>query len=80
VQRLGTGWTDVYGPEREGQQLDISGMEPGIYELVQHVDPNHRLLLAGRDDDTTRRFLVLLDDEHVSPCASIRDCSTLLHT
>ena len=40
---LSVGWTDVYDPHLEGQQIDVTGLPAGAYDLVHRANPDRRL-------------------------------------
>ncbi len=43
VQGLSPGWADVYAASLPAQWLDVTGLAPGRYCLVQRVDPGKRI-------------------------------------
>ena len=50
VQGLSPGFADPYDAELDGQSLDVTGLPPGEYVLVNEVNPE-RLLRERRYDD-----------------------------
>jgi hypothetical protein len=41
---ISVGYGDVYSPYRDGQQIDVTGLPEGMYELVYFVNVPHRLV------------------------------------
>jgi hypothetical protein len=35
---IAVGWGDLYIPAKEGQYVDITGLAPGVYDLVHRVN------------------------------------------
>jgi hypothetical protein len=44
VQGISAGWGDQYHHQLEGQELEITGAEPGIYYLVSTANPDGNFL------------------------------------
>jgi hypothetical protein len=40
---ISVGWGDDYVPRKEGQSIDVTHLEPGVYVLVHRVNPEHVL-------------------------------------
>ena len=57
---ISVGYGDVYQPLREGQYADVSGLPPGVYVLVHHVNAGRRLRESdyGNDAASVRLRLV----------------------
>jgi Lysyl oxidase len=51
-ETIDPGYNDVYGPARDGQYIDITGLTDGTYELVQWVNADCRLHDTGPADHT----------------------------
>ena len=51
---ISPGHADAYDPWLEGQSLDVHGLAPGIYTLVQRVNVDHRLRESRYDNDVSR--------------------------
>jgi hypothetical protein len=62
VQGLSVGWTDVYQAFLAAQWLDVSGLPPGRYCLVQRIDPSSRIAEADEANNLSRTPLRLRDD------------------
>lgn len=61
VQGLSVGWADVYPAFLAAQWLDVSGLSPGRYCLVQRIDPGRRIAEAD-DGNNVRRTPIRLRD------------------
>jgi hypothetical protein len=48
------GHADAYDPWLEGQSLDVRGLPPGVYTLVQRVNVGRRLRESRYDNDVSR--------------------------
>lgn len=48
---ISPGWSDVYGPEREGQFLDITDVPAGRYFVVNRVNGGAAIRETRHDDD-----------------------------
>jgi hypothetical protein len=53
-QGLSVGWADVYPAFLAAQWLDVSGLSPGRYCLVQRVDPGDRIAEADEGNNVDR--------------------------
>jgi hypothetical protein len=51
---ISPGHADAYDPWLEGQSLDVHGLPPGIYTLVQRVNVDHVLRESRYDNDVAR--------------------------
>jgi hypothetical protein len=51
---ISVGHGDAYEPRLEGQSLDIRGLRPGVYTLVQRVNVGHLLREACYDNNVSR--------------------------
>jgi hypothetical protein len=58
-QGLSAGFADPYDAELGGQQLDVTGLEAGVYVLVNVANPDHALREAAYDDDAAAVRFVL---------------------
>lgn len=77
---ISLGYGDVYGPDLEGQDIDITGLPSGRYVLVQRVDPNHRLLDLHSDNNVSSILFKLTRGPHrrariLSWCTSTDRCT-----
>jgi hypothetical protein len=54
VQGLSVGWADVYPAFLAAQWLDVSGLSPGRYCLVQRIDPGGRIAEADDGNNVNR--------------------------
>jgi hypothetical protein len=43
-QGMSNGWVDTYAFDREGQDIDITGLPDGLYVVQSIVDPANRLV------------------------------------
>lgn len=75
TQRISVGKADVYGAGLQGQSLDISTVEPGVYVLRQTFDPNDEVIEMDernnsrdiRIEITADRQVRVLDSHLVDP-------------
>jgi hypothetical protein len=51
AQGISAGWSDTYGAELPGQELDITGLEDGRYALRSTVDPAGRLVESDDENN-----------------------------
>jgi hypothetical protein len=58
VQGISAGWSDTYGTEIAGQEVDISGLDDGVYAIRSGVDPEDRL---AESDDADNDLVVLVE-------------------
>jgi hypothetical protein len=58
TQGISAGWTDTYGAEIAGQELDISHLDDGRYALRISVDPARRL---GEEDESNNSLIVYVE-------------------
>jgi hypothetical protein len=61
VQGLSVGWADVYPAFLAAQWLDVSGLSPGRYCLVQRIDPGRRIAEADEGNNANRTPIRLRD-------------------
>jgi len=54
VQGLSVGWADVYPAFLAAQWLDVSGLSPGRYCLVQRIDPGRKIAEADEGNNVNR--------------------------
>jgi hypothetical protein len=59
TEGISVGYGDDYHAFLEGQELDISGLDAGRYELVHHANADERLLEERYDNNTACRSLDL---------------------
>jgi hypothetical protein len=65
VQGLSVGWADVYPAFLAAQWLDVSGLSPGRYCLVQRIDPGDRIAEADDGNNVNRTALQLRADSAI---------------
>lgn len=65
TQGISIGWVDEYGPNLDGQSLDITGMAPGSYCLLLRSDPID-LLAETSNSDNARGVVVQLTNTGVT--------------
>lgn len=54
---ISVGWGDDYDPHFEGQQIDVSRLRAGLYDLVNRVNPDRRLRETSyRNNDASLRL------------------------
>ena len=58
TQGISVGWGDTYGYYLADQDIDVTGLASGDYELWIEVDPNNRLL---ETDDTDNESLIYIN-------------------
>jgi hypothetical protein len=70
---ISAGWADVYGPEREGQFVDVTGVPAGRYALVNRVDGDGRMRETSYADDVAATFFDLSwpDGATAAPALSV---------
>lgn len=49
---ISVAWTDVYSPHLEGQQIEVTGLAAGTYDLVHTANPEGRLRERGHRNNT----------------------------
>jgi hypothetical protein len=54
IQGLSPGWADVYSSALPAQWVDVTGLPPGRYCLVQRVDPSNRIVEADDANNLDR--------------------------
>jgi len=59
-QGMSVGWGDTYGSYLDGQSIDLTGLEDGLYELTIEFDPSNRLLETN-DTDNSACVLLQID-------------------
>ena len=53
VQGLSVGWGDRYGPNLDGQSIDITGDPEGDYDLKIETDPSNQLVETNESDNVS---------------------------
>lgn len=53
VQGISVGWGDKYGYQLAGQEIDVSGLPDGDYNLVIDVNPLRHLIESDYSDNTS---------------------------
>lgn len=53
VQGMSVGWGDTYGAHLAGQEIDITGLPNGTYNLVIQIDPLGRLQETDEGDNSS---------------------------
>lgn len=56
-QGISAGWTDTYGAEIEGQELDIDSLPDGRYALHTTIDPANRIQEIDDGNNTSTVFV-----------------------
>jgi Lysyl oxidase len=60
VEGIAVGYGDVYPPMKEGQYIDVSGVPPGDYDLVNRVNVARRMReLSYANNDASVRIRLL---------------------
>jgi hypothetical protein len=59
TQGISVGWGDTYGSYLADQDIDVTGLPSGDYELTLEVDPGKRLLETDDSDNTSRIYVAL---------------------
>ncbi len=54
VQGVSVGWADYYHRLLYGQNIDVKGIDPGVYWLEVEVDPENHILEADETNNVTR--------------------------
>jgi hypothetical protein len=52
VQGISVGWIDQYHHSLEGQELELTGLRPGVYYLLTKANPDSTFLEQRLDDNT----------------------------
>jgi hypothetical protein len=65
TQGLSIGWADLYLFYVPGQELDITGIQPGRYCLTSRADPRD-LIDESNEDNNVRRTLLSVDPRRIS--------------
>lgn len=60
VQGMSVGWGDRYGYQLVGQEIDITGLPNGDYNLKIEVDPKHHLEEQDTSDNTSNVSLRII--------------------
>ena len=58
-QGISVGWADVYGAGLEGQEIDVTDLNPGNYVLRQIFDPSNRIAETDETNNTRDTYLQL---------------------
>lgn len=66
-QGISPGWVDQYHHELEGQELDITGIQPGLYYLVSTCNPEHHFLETSYLNNTAWVSFILKRDSSGNP-------------
>jgi len=72
IQGMSVGWGDTYGSQLAGQELDITGLPDGVYDLRIQIDPKKRIVETA-DSDNESSVQIRLQNGSVCP-ASGRRC------
>ena len=70
LQGLSPGWADTYLAFLADQSLDVTGLAPGRYCLVQRIDPAKRIT-EGEDANNVNRTPIRLGNTSATPRAGI---------
>jgi len=70
IQGISVGWGDTYGHYLADQDIDITGLASGDYELKIEVDPKNRLL---ETDDTDNVSLIYVNLDFTNNVATVID-------
>ena len=58
-QQISVGWSDIYSPDTEGQEINVAGLEPGDYWLEATVDPDNHFVEKDETNNTGRVLIHL---------------------
>lgn len=61
VEGISPGWGDVYTWDTPDQYINITGLAPGIYDLVEKTNPAGSLLVSGSSQQTCALTQLQLD-------------------
>lgn len=76
TQGISPGYADPYDATLDGQSLDITGLAPGIYVLVNIVNPARALRESRYDDDAASVRFVLTEPPAPAGIAFVRVLAT----
>jgi hypothetical protein len=62
LQGVSPGWVDQYHQATEGQQLDVTGVAPGLYYLVSTASPDGNFIEEDASNNTAWAAFVLSRD------------------
>ena len=63
VMGVSPGWTDIYGSDLEGQNLDIGGLPNGRYVLITNMDYENTLYETDDDDNYIEVTIEIFDSD-----------------
>jgi hypothetical protein len=66
-QGISVGWADQYHHSTPGQELDITGAQPGLYFLVSTANPNRTFIEKSHDNNTAWQAFYLSRDSSGNP-------------
>ncbi|MEK7642427.1 MAG: lysyl oxidase family protein [Patescibacteria group bacterium] len=70
VQGMSVGWGDTYGYYLSGQELNITNLPDGDYDLKIEIDPNNKLLETENTVDNTSVINIRITGNSVSVIGS----------
>jgi hypothetical protein len=73
VQGISPGWTDVYAPEMEGQNLSVQGLADGRYALIINMDYGNTLRETDDTDNYIEVTIEISGIDTATPQVSILD-------
>ena len=59
TQGISAGWSDIYSSDLPGQQLSVTGLADGQYDLVIVADPAGLILETNDSDNSSTRRIVI---------------------
>jgi len=71
IQGMSVGWGDTYGAHLAGQEIDVTGAAPGIYQLRIVIDPKSNIVESNENDNVS----CVLIDLNVPSSVTVLDVS-----
>jgi lysyl oxidase len=74
TEGISVGWLDDYDPYLEGQDIDITGLRAGRYELAHHVNSTRRLRESNYENNAASVLIRLRWEGGVPKITVLRRC------
>lgn len=63
IQGISPGWSDTYGSSLPGQELDITNVEDGIYEVRATLNPDRKIIEEDYGNNSISLLVNIKDEE-----------------